>query len=148
MIQFAQSGWRNGWYVVPWDVTFRDLDGLGHVNNSVFFTYFEWARTRYWFELMGGGTRGEDIGFIVARAECDFRLQLNMEPIEIRTRIGEMRNTSFDFVAEIWKSSGAELAATGKTVVVLFDWETNRKIPITNELKEKVRRFQCSPDAS
>lgn len=129
--------WRDGWYVVPLHVLFRDIDAYGHVNNAVFLTYFEWGRTQLWFELTGG-SGALDIGFIVARAEVDFRMQLAMEPIEIATRIGEMRNSSMDFVCEIRKNDGRDIAAAGKVVVVLYDWERRSKIPITDELRRKV----------
>ena len=49
----GRAGWRNGWYVVPYEVSFRDIDFFGHVNNAVYFTYFEWARTKMWLELIG-----------------------------------------------------------------------------------------------
>jgi acyl-CoA thioester hydrolase len=139
--QRALPAWRDGWYVVPWDVTFRDVDVFGHVNNAVYFSYFEWARTRYWLDLLGL-SKADDIGFIVARGECDFRRQIEMEPIEILVRIGEMRDSSLDFVYEIRKTRGDVLAASGKVVVVLFDWTARAKTPITEELREKVKRFQ------
>lgn len=129
-------GWKNGWYVVPMEVTFRDIDYFGHVNNAVYFSYFEWARTQLWFELTGSRQPG-DLGFIVARAECDFRQQIGMEEIDVRVRIAEMRNTSMDFVSEIWKDNGRQLAATGKVVVVLFDWKTGTKMPIPDALRKK-----------
>jgi acyl-CoA thioester hydrolase len=131
---------KDGWHVVPWNVTFRDLDAIGHVNNAVYFTYFEWGRTRYWFDLRGG-SKPFDIGFIVARAECDFRLQLEMEPIIIATRIGEMRTSSIDFLSEVRREDGT-VAAVGKVVVVVYDWETQTKTRITDELRRAVRSFQ------
>src|SRR5687768_13106515 len=118
MTSHAVCGWKDGWFTVPYDVSFRDLDAIGHVNNAVFFTYFEIGRTHYWFTL-NGGSRAFDIGFIVARAECDFRRQVGMERIEIRSRIGDMRTSSFDFLTEIRRTDGEELAALGKVVVVL-----------------------------
>jgi acyl-CoA thioester hydrolase len=133
--------WVGGWYVVPWQVIFRDIDTFGHVNNAVYFTYFELARTSMWLELTGG-SRSTDVSFIVVRAECDFRHQLSMEPIEIRVRIGDMRTTSFDTHYEIRTLNGGQLAATGKVVVVLFDWKTQAKTAITEELRAKVRLFQ------
>jgi acyl-CoA thioester hydrolase len=132
-----RGAWRDGWYVVPHHVLFRDLDPFGHVNNAVFFTYFEWARTLLWFEVTG--VRGErEIGFIVAHASCDFRRQLGLEPIDICTRVSEMRNTSIDFIYEIRKADGKGIAATGKVTVVLFDWARQSKMPITDELRRKV----------
>jgi len=132
------EGWSDGWYIVPWQVIFRDLDAFGHVNNATFFTYFEWGRARLWFSLTGGGVAG-DIGFIVARAECDFKLQLAIEPIEIRTRVGEIRNTSIEFLSEIRRDDGRQIAATGRVIVVLYDWERQQKVPVSDELRHKMR---------
>jgi acyl-CoA thioester hydrolase len=125
-------------------VIFRDLDPFGHVNNAVFFTYFEQARTLMWLDLTGErDVRG--VTFIVARAECDFRMQLALEPIEVRVRIENMRTTSFDFISEVRKSGG-QVAATGKVVVVLFDWNKQAKVPISDELRTAVAMFQKTED--
>ena len=131
-----RGAWRDGWFVVPYHVMFADIDAYGHVNNAVFFTYFEWGRTQLWFELTEwGGAR--DIGFIVARAECDFKKQLAMEPIEIWTRIGTMGTSSLEFLCEIRKSDG-EVAATGRVVTVLYDWERQAKKVIGDDLRARV----------
>jgi acyl-CoA thioester hydrolase len=132
---------EDGWYIVPWQVIFRDVDAFGHVNNAVYLTYFEWARAQLWFALTGAAGLPTDIGFIVAHAEVDFKLQIGMEPIDICIRISEMRGTSFDTVYEIRKRGG-NVAATGKVVVVLFDWKTQAKMPISDELRQKVHAFQ------
>lgn len=141
MVAHAISGWKDGWYVVPYRVMFRDVDIFGHVNNAVYFTYFEWARTVLWFEL-NGGENARDINFIVARAEFDFRQQISMEPIEILVRIGEMRTSSLDFLCEIRKGNGRQVAAVGKVVVVLFDWNTQSKVAISDDLRRKVKSLQ------
>jgi acyl-CoA thioester hydrolase len=131
-----RGSWRDGWFVVPYHVMFGDIDAFGHVNNAVYFTYFEWGRTQLWFELTswGGAT---DIGFIVARAECDFKKQLAFEPIEILTRIRSLGTSSIEFLCEIRKADG-QVAATGRVVTVLFDWEKNAKAPMSDELRQKV----------
>ena len=132
----ARGTWRDGWHVVRHQVLFRDLDAFGHVNNAVFFTYFEWGRALYWFALTGR-SEPRDIAFIVAHAQCDFRRQIGLEEIEIRTRIGEMRGSSFDFHTEIRTAQG-ELAAEGKVVVVLWDWARQSKIAIDDVLRRKI----------
>ncbi len=53
-----------------------------------------------------------------------------------------MRTTSFDTHYEIHTSGGRQIAAIGKVVVVLFNWKTQSKTGITDELREKVRLFQ------
>jgi acyl-CoA thioester hydrolase len=139
---FALSAWHHGWHVVPYEVPWRDLDAAGHVNNAVFLTWFEWGRTKYWVDLTGGQGH-EAIDFIVARAEINFRQQVSMlEKVEICTRIGEIRNSSFDFLCEIRKSDGRTLAADGKVVVVHFDWKSNASKPVSKELRERIAKFQ------
>lgn len=132
----TQGEWQDGWHVIRHQVIFRDLDAFGHVNNAVFFTYFEWGRALYWFALTGNA-EARDISFIVAHAQCDFRRQIGLENIEIRTRIGEMRGSSFDFHTEI-RTAKNELAAEGKVVVVLYDWARQAKIAVSDELRSKV----------
>ena len=145
-MQHDVGDWKDGWFVVPHHVLFRDLDAYGHVNNAVFFTYFEWARTVMWFRLNGIEFGPRNIDFIVARAECDFRAQVGFETIDIAVRIGEMRGSSLDFVYEIRKSSDGVVAATGKVVVVLFDWEKQSKRAIDADLRQRVRQFQQAPE--
>ena len=138
-----RGSWRDGWYVLPYQVIFRDVDAYGHVNNAVFFTYFEWVRTLLWFEIAGYGG-ATDIGFIVAHAQCDYREPVHLEPIDLCVRVGAVGNTSFETVYEIRKAGGA-VAATGKVVVVLFDWDRNVRKPIDDELRRKLNAFSGSP---
>jgi acyl-CoA thioester hydrolase len=141
MLSHAMSGWKDGWYTVPHEVTWRDLDAAGHVNNAVFLTYFEHGRTAYWLEMTAGESPG-DIGFIVARTECDFIRQLSLrERIEIGTRIGRIGNTSIEFDSEVRLRDG-ELVARGRVVVVHFSWQANRKQPIPEELTKRIAEFQ------
>jgi acyl-CoA thioester hydrolase len=137
-MQYGDAFVKDGWFVVPWQVIFRDLDAFGHVNNAVYLTYFEWARARLWFALSGSATPGA-ISFIMARAEIDYRAPVELEPIELAVRVGEMRNTSFDTHYEIRNRNGKQIAATGTVVAVLFDWKRNTKMQIPDELREKVR---------
>src|SRR5438094_36579 len=58
-------------FALSFYVWFRDLDAMGHVNNSVYFTYFEQVRTRYWLSLHSESDYMH-LGFIVVHAECDY----------------------------------------------------------------------------
>ncbi|MEA2488262.1 MAG: acyl-CoA thioester hydrolase [Acidobacteriota bacterium] len=132
----TRGEWKDGWYVVPYDVQFNQLDFFGHVNNATFFTLYEVARTDLWLSLTGA-TNPADIGFIVAHAACDFKKQLGMEHIEIVTRFGAIGNSSIEFLSEVRQEDGT-VAATGRVVTVLFDWERRTKVPIGDDLRQKI----------
>jgi acyl-CoA thioester hydrolase len=136
--------WRDGWYVIPYHVLFRDLDAFGHVNNAVFLTYFEWGRTLMWFNLLGWG-EARDIDFVVARVECDYKRQVSLEPIEIAVRISEVRTSSFDFLQEV-RTTGGAVAASGRVVVVLYDWARQSKVAVSDELRRTIASW--NPDVS
>src|SRR5947209_19489757 len=46
---YMQDNTYPSWY--PVQIRFRDLDPLAHVNNTVYFTYFEEARSYYFDKL-------------------------------------------------------------------------------------------------
>jgi acyl-CoA thioester hydrolase len=115
-------------YVHREAVRFRDLDGMGHVNNAVFMTYMETARLNY-FRSLGLGDNPLK-GMILARAEVDFRSPIELgEQIEVGVRAGRIGTKSFDLEEEV--RADGRLAAEGKFVLVAYDYAANvsREIP-------------------
>ena len=123
------------------EVPFGDLDAMGHVNNAVYLSYLEFARQKYWLALVGSRDF-RDIGFIVARAEIDFRSSAEMgEVLEIEVRILRIGRTSFDFVYRV-TGPGGRLVAEARTVQVLYDWEKRAPKPVTDELRRRIAEFE------
>ncbi|MBA3365277.1 MAG: acyl-CoA thioesterase [Actinobacteria bacterium] len=109
-------------------VRFRDLDAMEHVNNAVFLTYLEEARTAFLRER-GLVTRLEDLGMVVARAEIDFRSTVAFgETVDIGVRASRFGTKSFEL--EYRLESAGRLAAEAKTVCVGFDYETRSTVPV------------------
>jgi len=142
--------------VVPVEVRFRDLDAMGHVNNAVFLTYFEQARLAFWLATHPGGAPGEPIdpariGFVVARAECDFASPVRLgERLLVGCHAGDFGTSSFAFHYRIVAAGGAvdaevRLVASGRTVQVCWDWSAGKKIPVPEDLKKRIEAFQAAP---
>ena len=64
-------------YVYVQQVTFRDLDAFGHVNNGVYLTYIENARIGYARDVIGIESL-EGLLMIVASVKIDFRSRANL----------------------------------------------------------------------
>lgn len=141
-MQFAESSWVDGWWTVPYQVPWRDVDTAGHVNNAIYFSWFEWARTNYWLTLRDRAD-WKGIDFVVARAECNFRKQVAiMEKVELRTRINRVGNSSLEFANEVRRHGSGELVADGVVVVVMYSWDENCKLPVDDALRARIREFQ------
>ena len=61
-------------YEIVLEVAFRDIDAMGHVNNAVFFAYFETVRIKYLGDIMEKsglfGTELLDLPLILVEASC------------------------------------------------------------------------------
>ena len=88
-------------FVHAQEVTFRDLDVFGHVNNAVYLTYIENARIGYMREVLGVESL-EDLLVIVAKVNVDFRSRASLgEVLEIGARVSRIGTKSFDLDHEV-----------------------------------------------
>ncbi len=129
------------------EVRFRDCDSLGHVNNAVYFTYFEQARYAWLHERMNGWSAGE-ASMILARAECDFRAQVSHgEVVEVRLRVDRIGRSSFDVDYAVVRVPGGQVVATARSVQVMYDYVAGKSIPIPRELRSWLESLEPTEDA-
>src|SRR5688500_20283980 len=77
-------------------VRFRDIDGFGHVNNAVFFSYVELARIRYLLDVLQPETGFEHLPLILARVELDYRSPIMFgDVVAVDTRVDRIDRSSF-----------------------------------------------------
>jgi acyl-CoA thioester hydrolase len=135
----AVDGYR---LAVPIEVRFKDIDLMGHVNNAVYFTYFENARIAYWRALGRNRLRG-DVAYVLARAECDFRTPATMEDdLRCHIRLAALGRTSFGFDYLLRDERSGRTVAEGRTVQVSYDYAAGRPVPLPQRLKAIARRFE------
>lgn len=115
----------------PIEVRFRDLDAIGHVNNAVVVSFMEQARFQWWRAFLGGRDFREE-GFLIARAEVDYRRPILLgDDVRVELRCTHTGNSSFELDYRLTKGLGGELFAEGKTVQVMLDFGTNRPKSLT-----------------
>lgn len=114
-------------------VRFRDLDGMGHVNNAVFFTYMESARIAYLSSLGAGDNPQQSL--ILARAEVDFRSPIAFgEEIGVGVRTSRIGTKSFELEYEV--RADGRIAAHGRSVLVGYDYTGGTSVEIPAEWRE------------
>jgi acyl-CoA thioester hydrolase len=123
-------------------VRFRDCDAMGHVNHAVYLTYFEQGRLTFWREMTGSPSPHTRV--IIARAECDYRSPAHFgDELEVRVTIGEIGRSSFTLIYDIVQVVSDRLVASGKTVMVSYDYDKGQSTPLpdaTRSLLEGLRR--------
>jgi acyl-CoA thioester hydrolase len=121
------------------DVRFRDLDALGHVNNAVFFTYFEEGRKKFskkFFKV----SDPSDFRFIMAHIRCDYlKPVLFVDKVTLHMWVKDIGTKSFAFEYKLVHQSDESIVyATGESVQVCYDYKKNQSMAVSDEIKEKL----------
>jgi acyl-CoA thioester hydrolase len=121
--------------VVDIPIRWGDLDAFGHVNNTVFFQYFESARIRYFEEI--GFTGASGVGPILHSTNCRFRIPLQYPgDVKAAARVTELNADRF--LMEYRISLGETLAADGTGLIVAYDYKQGRKAELPADVLRKI----------
>lgn len=135
---------------VPVQIRWRDLDALGHVNNAVYITYFEFARLAYIRALLGPDatidrrtTLPTEFQFILAEVNCQFRqpITLSDRPV-VAIWVSQVGRKSFVFQYRITDERESRLYAEGCSTQVWFDYVANESRPVPGEIVARMESLQ------
>ncbi|MFH2005001.1 MAG: thioesterase family protein [bacterium] len=135
---------------VDLQLRFRDLDAMGHINNAVYFTYFEIGRAAY----LGAidypddqvGTIHDRFPFIMAEISCRFLAPATLDDsLTMRLRIDRFGSKSWGFEYLIHHTTTGAPVATGRSAQVFFDYQTARSIPVPDWFIQQVEAFEGRP---
>jgi acyl-CoA thioester hydrolase len=120
-----------------------DNDVYGHVNNALYYAFFDTAINRYL--ITEGGldiTSGAIIG-LAAESHCQYLQALAFpEVLEVGLRVGKLGNSSVRYELAIFKQTENFAAAAGYFVHVFVDRKTQRPVPIPAAIRSALERLQ------
>jgi len=127
----------------PIEIRFRDLDALGHVNNAVYFTYFEIARSAYFKAVHGRQYNVEDFAIVLTEASCHYRSPAFFgEPLIAEVATIAIRSRSFELRYRILAGETRRLVAEGRSVQLAYDHRTKRTIALSPTFRREVEAFE------
>ena len=123
------------------EVIFRDIDALGHVNSSVYFTYMETARTKFFMESLNL-TDVTYLPIILANTSCTYRHPARLgDRLRIDTLVTRIGTKSFNLTC-VMRNEENVLIAEGESVLVYYDYANNSARIIPLDLKELLSSYQ------
>lgn len=120
-------------------IRFGDLDPQGHVNNTVFATFFETGRVMLLHDpanaLRPAGTTS-----VLARLDISFLRELHWPgAVEIGTGIAEIGRSSYTFLQAIFHEG--HCAATARATMVMIDAATRKSRPLPDEVIARLQKL-------
>lgn len=125
-------------------VLWGDMDPLQHVNNTRFFRWFESSRVAYLDRAIPGtGLLPKGVGPILAAINCNYRKQVVYpDTITVGARVTRLGNSSFTMQHHVISHRHGKLAAEGDSIIVMFDYEAQRPVRISAEVREAIEALE------
>lgn len=127
-------------FSIPIQVRFSDIDGYLHVNNGVYFSYFEHARASFLHDLFDWDIM--EIGTVVGRVAIDYYKPIHLgDEVTGLVKCSRLGNASFDIEQYlIGKTSDGTLVtfAHCSCVMVSVDRHSMKPTPIPSKFREKL----------
>mgnify|MGYP000670986360 CR=1 FL=1 len=123
--------------IIDSPVRWGDMDAFGHVNNVVFFQYFESARIAYLEKINYQQIfQQTNVSIILASVDCKFILPLFYPDfIQIGAKVTDVQADRFIMDYAIFSTSQNKIAAIGSSNIVTYDYKLNKKAPVPTSYK-------------
>lgn len=131
---------QKGKFVHSLDISLRwiDMDAFGHVNNSMFLTYFEQIRIDWLYHVMPNHTALDITGPVIVNAYCTFLQPIVYpETLSVKLLVGPPGRSSYESYYEINSLSKPEIKyGEGSTKVVWVDRQLGKSTPIPEWIRQ------------
>ena len=127
-------------HVVRMPIRWGDMDAMGHVNNTVYFRYFEQARIEWFLELGTPADPALQFGPVIINAHCAFLRQLRYPgEIDVTTYVGAVGRSSFETIQEVRRVDKPDVvAASGGAKVVWIDYRLEKSVTMPDTLRQRL----------
>jgi acyl-CoA thioester hydrolase len=136
--------------VIEIPIAWGEMDSLQHVNNIVYFRYFESIRMAY-FQKLDMWTFMEEtgIGPILSSTQCKFRIPLTYpDTISGGGRVTSMEADRYVMEYKLVSHEHRRVAAEGEGLIVSYDYREKCKAPLPEELKRRIQSLENNQSES
>lgn len=130
-------------FFTPIQIRFSDIDGYMHVNNGVYFNYFEHARADFLYRHCDWNIM--ETGTVVAKIEINYFRPVHLhDQLKIGVRVARIGNSSFGLEQILFGSDGSgenQLFASCQCVMVSVNMENMKPVSIPDTQRAKLEEI-------
>ena len=126
--------------VIEVPVAWGEMDSFQHVNNTVYFRWFESSRIAYSQRIGLLDLLAEaGVGPILASTSCRFRHQLRYpDKVLVGARVAKIGADRFIVEHKVYSTRHEQVAAEGEAQLVVFNYRENRKDLLPDALRQRI----------
>lgn len=132
--------------IIEFPVAWGEMDAMNHVNNIVYFRYFESARIAYFEKAdMFSYMTETGIGPILATISCKFKIPLSYpDKVLIGAKVVSIEDDRFVMNHLVVSKKHQKVAAEGDGVIVALNYREGKKVTVPEVVKQKILNIQKS----
>lgn len=121
-------------------VAWGEMDALQHVNNAVYFRYFETARLDYFNKInLLVNLKQNHIGPVLSHTECRYKAPVTYpDTLLIGSRVTDLQDDRFTMEYQIVSENTGKVATVGSATCVMFDFKQHTKASIPENIKQAI----------
>ena len=125
-------------------ILWGDMDAFQHVNNTASVRWFESSRIRLLeHPELSGVLQAQGVAPILVSVSCNYRHQLHYpDTVHLGSKVSRLGNTSLTIQHTVVSEQQDCVASDGHSVVVCFDYKTQRPVRIPDGIRDAVQRIQ------
>lgn len=129
-------------YFVPITTRWHDNDVFGHVNNVIYYSFFDTAVNQFLLKETDLDIHnGAEIAFVVSTS-CEYHASISYpESIEVGIHVSRLGSSSVTYGLAVFSQDRKKLAAHGSFVHVYVDRKNQRPIPIPEKTRSELNKL-------
>jgi acyl-CoA thioester hydrolase len=123
-------------HFLPIQTRWNDMDAYGHVNNMVFYGYFDTVVTDFIMRRGGMKPDADSVGALVIESHCQYHRPISFPSVvQAGLRVGKLGRSSVRYEVGVFADDEPEVAANGHFIHVYVDKSTMRPTPVPDHIR-------------
>jgi acyl-CoA thioester hydrolase len=123
----------------PVTTRWMDNDAYGHVNNVIYYSWFDTAVNAHLVERGALDPAAGDVVGVVVETGCRYHAPISFpEPVEIGLRVDRIGETSVAYALGVFRAGEERAAADGRFVHVYVERAAMRPVPVPEAVRAAV----------
>ena len=126
---------------VDLQIRFNDIDILGHLNNTVYFSFYDTGKAYFFEHMLRGDIEWRKVETVIANVDCAYVAPIYFgDQIAVYTRCMHISEKSFRLQQVIVEKRTGELKSACETVMVSYDPEARQSVPLSDRYRTALEK--------
>lgn len=127
----------------PIQIRFNDLDSYRHVNNNVYFSFYDLGKESYFSDVLHHDFSVQRVVPLIANITADFIEPIRYgDEIVIETRVSHLGTKSFTLQQRAVNEQNGRVVCSAQTIMVCIDVKTQQSCEIPEEYRASITAYE------